>query len=1268
MTVDLDAIAQRGHCEVSSLRLALPLIEQGYTPPFLSRYRRDELGGIDEAALWTLARAVRADQALADYRHQLHTAWETTPLADPSIKKAIQNAGSRRLLDRLNRRIKQEASESPGWLQRFAVRTLNPHKGDGVDLHALAELVRAEEADPSVSVDTVTETTPSVADESAPPNDSAATATLSDEKMDIAIAKRLCGDPRIIGAAVRWLSRHAKIHVLKVHDPHVTQDSDRGSSSDADEDARADQTVPEPADETASSEQPAAESDVPSAAADEDQPLAPLVESLPSESELQSESPVAEDPTSDSESPTDSDETPADATETDSAPAAAPLSETASDSASNTATADLTNESTVAKPTKAKGKSKAKAKKAAKKISPRQRRRRWLVGTLKPLAGKKVASSKLSSFQIVMLGRALRSQVATCAFDYDPARLVSELQKTAANMNRPLGDRLSAIVMQHESAIRDAAEAAWWEELQEQASAKLVSIAADHLHGQINRGGVDAKVVMSIDAVGPRTAATAIVAADGRLIHCEDIPCQLSASLRAVAVTKMGELIHQYGVDLIVISNGPARRACMIATGELINQSTESSIRWTLADRNGADAYAGSPAGDLEMRATPRRFRAASWIAFAALQPSQALVKVDPLKLRLGSFQRELSDDAILAALEDVLVSGASRGGVDVNSAASSWLRRLPGMSQTVAEAIDQRRQSKLFGSRKELLDDMAWESVVHSRQALPFLRVFESDETLDGTLIHPDDYALARKLASALEVELPPSCPPGYQLPDYSEPPPAQPDVSEATKPEPEQLVVQEISPAEPAADSFEGLPSPPDETSIEASKTEPGEVTDDGVSDTTIVEERAASPSDEADTHATAASDSTDEAADAGPKATAESSIPADGSSTDESTSEIIEPEATAETVAVAEAVRRTRPEQAKVDKLIKEWQVGRNRGQQIVDWLCDPFGDGAVASEPPAVMTSMPTLTNLHPGEPVIGVVVGVMPFGVFVELSPECSGLIHVSKISDGFVEDLHEAVQVGDVVTAYITGIDSKRRRVALSAISPERESQLKQQRQSRGPAGGGRSRGGSKQRGGGPSRRGQGQSNAEAQRGGSKPRSGSQGQRSGAPSAGGGQRGGKPGGQKSSQGGGGQRRDGGRGGRHGGQRRDSSRGSRGRKPEVYEVVGKDIDSSSLTDAMAKGDEPMRSFGDLMQLFKAEKGGSKPESSGPPPEAPTPNPATPDPSADQHGPDTESPLQAPDPVSPASGEIVRTDQPGNQLEPNAVEPSPETKVASEDPNA
>ena len=102
---------------------------------------------------------------------------------------------------------------------------------------------------------------------------------------------------------------------------------------------------------------------------------------------------------------------------------------------------------------------KSKSKKQ-KKISPRQRRRRWLVSVLKPLSGKRFAGDKLSSFQIVMLGRALRSQVVVCSFEYDATRLVGELQRVAGAMNRHFEDKLQAIILQFEGVIREAGEAA----------------------------------------------------------------------------------------------------------------------------------------------------------------------------------------------------------------------------------------------------------------------------------------------------------------------------------------------------------------------------------------------------------------------------------------------------------------------------------------------------------------------------------------------------------------------------------------------------------------------------------------------------------------------------------------------------------------------------------------------------------------------------------------------------------------------------------------
>ena len=64
----------------------------------------------------------------------------------------------------------------------------------------------------------------------------------------------------------------------------------------------------------------------------------------------------------------------------------------------------------------------------------------------------------------------------------------------------------------------------------------------------------------------------------------------------------MGELIHAYHVDLLVISNGPAA-GDIDRTGRFDRAITGKSLRWTLADRSGADAYASSGVADEEMRA-----------------------------------------------------------------------------------------------------------------------------------------------------------------------------------------------------------------------------------------------------------------------------------------------------------------------------------------------------------------------------------------------------------------------------------------------------------------------------------------------------------------------------------------------------------------------------------------------------------------------------------------------------------------------------------------
>ena len=48
---------------------------------------------------------------------------------------------------------------------------------------------------------------------------------------------------------------------------------------------------------------------------------------------------------------------------------------------------------------------------------------------------------------------------------------------------------------------------------------------------------------------------------------------------------------------------------------------------------------------------------------------------------------------------------------------------------------------------------------------------------------------------------------------------------------------------------------------------------------------------------------------------------------------------------------------------------------------------------------------------------------MPFGAFVELSPNKDGMIHISKLAKERVAKVEDVVAIGDVVKVKVMGID-----------------------------------------------------------------------------------------------------------------------------------------------------------------------------------------------------------------------------------------------------
>ena len=74
----------------------------------------------------------------------------------------------------------------------------------------------------------------------------------------------------------------------------------------------------------------------------------------------------------------------------------------------------------------------------------------------------------------------------------------------------------------------------------------------------------------------------------------------------------------------------------------------------------------------------------------------------------------------------------------------------------------------------------------------------------------------------------------------------------------------------------------------------------------------------------------------------------------------------------------------------------------------------------------------ITDLKPGMILEGTVTNVTNFGAFVDIGVHQDGLVHISSLSDKFVEDPHQVVKTGDIVKVKVLEVDVQRKRIALT--------------------------------------------------------------------------------------------------------------------------------------------------------------------------------------------------------------------------------------------
>ena len=80
----------------------------------------------------------------------------------------------------------------------------------------------------------------------------------------------------------------------------------------------------------------------------------------------------------------------------------------------------------------------------------------------------------------------------------------------------------------------------------------------------------------------------------------------------------------------------------------------------------------------------------------------------------------------------------------------------------------------------------------------------------------------------------------------------------------------------------------------------------------------------------------------------------------------------------------------------------------------------------------MDGVEEIEDLKAGMILEGTVTNVTNFGAFVDIGVHQDGLVHISSLSEKFVEDPHQVVKTGDVVKVKVLEVDVARKRIALT--------------------------------------------------------------------------------------------------------------------------------------------------------------------------------------------------------------------------------------------
>lgn len=215
------------------------------------------------------------------------------------------------------------------------------------------------------------------------------------------------------------------------------------------------------------------------------------------------------------------------------------------------------------------------------------------------------------------------------------------------------------------------------------------------------------------------------------------------------------KLIEAFEIKYVAVGNGTNGRETLEFLEDNIKAIQDDKVKATLISESGASIYSASDIARKEFPDKDVTVRGAISIARRFQDPLAELVKLDPKSIGVGQYQHDVNQVKLKKSLTGVVEGCVNFVGVDLNTASAPLLSYISGIGPTVAgNIVKYREKNGPYKKREDLLKVGRFSQKVFEQSA-GFLRIYNGENPLDGTFIHPERYSIINKWVQGQGLDL---------------------------------------------------------------------------------------------------------------------------------------------------------------------------------------------------------------------------------------------------------------------------------------------------------------------------------------------------------------------------------------------------------------------------------------------------------------------------------------------------------------------------------